>query len=36
MRKVLVILVVLAFMGLALLHTCPAFELWLHYITGWY
>ena len=36
MRRILVVLLVLAILGLILLHTCPPFEFWLHQLTGWY
>ncbi len=36
MRRVIVILVLVAVLLIILLHACPPFELWLHRFTGWY
>jgi hypothetical protein len=35
-RIVIIILIVLAVLGIGMLHLCPSFENWLHQITGWY
>ena len=36
MKRVIVILILLAMLGVVLLHICPPFENWLHQVTGWY
>ena len=36
MKRVIVILILLAILGVVLLHICPPFENWLHQVTGWY
>ncbi len=36
MKRVIVILILLAILGVVLLHICPPFESWLHQVTGWY
>ena len=36
MKRVIVILILLAILGVVLLHICPPFENWLHPVTGWY
>ncbi len=36
MRKLVLILILLAILAVVLLHACPPFELWLHQATGWY
>ncbi len=36
MRKIVILLILLAVLGVILLHVCPPFELWLHQVTGWY
>ena len=35
-RIVIITLIVLAILGIVMLHLCPPFENWLHQITGWY
>lgn len=36
LRTVIITLIVLAILGIVMLHLCPPFENWLHQITGWY
>jgi hypothetical protein len=36
LRIVIIALIVLAILGIVMLHLCPSFENWLHQITGWY
>ena len=36
LQIVILILIVLAVLGIAMLHLCPSFETWVHQITGWY
>lgn len=36
LRTAAIVLLALAVLGVAALHLCPPFELWLHHVTGWY
>ncbi len=36
MRKAIIAVIVLALLGVILLHLCPSLEGWLHQLTGWY
>ena len=36
MRKVVIAGILLAVLGVVLLHVCPPLENWLHQVTGWH